>query len=149
MEEEKTQLPEEKIQPTQPESRPTKPEVKLEPPAAKIPVKIPPAKESPYPRPEPESKPGFLNRFWFLFVIAALICLVGIGVLWFLNKRQATPTTVAPTPTPAEEVDEATRQLEQQGTSDEIDEIEADLNATDLTEIDKELTDIDNELIIE
>lgn len=149
MEEEKTQLPEEKLEPTPPETKPTEPEVKTEPPAAKIPVKIPPAKESPYPPPEPESKPNFLDRFWSLFVIAALICLVGIGVLWFLNKRQAVPITVTPTPTPAEEVDEATTRLEEQGTSDEIDEIEADLNATDLTEIDKELSDIDNELIIE
>lgn len=139
MPEEKTKLPEEKLEPTQPETKPTKP-------AAKIPVEIPPAKESPYPRPEPESKPSFLDRFWFAFVIIALVCLIGIGALWFLNKRQAIPGTVAPTPTPSEEVDEGTKKLEEQGTSDEITDIETDLNATDLTEIDKELTDIENEL---
>lgn len=137
-------MPEEKLEPKQPETQPTKPE-------AKIPVKIPPAKESPYPRPEPEPKPSFLDRFWFVFVIAALICLIGIGVLLFLNRRQAARVTVTPTPTPTpvEEVDEATKQLEEQGTSDEITDIEVDLNATDLTELDKELTDIENELSIE
>ncbi len=42
--------------------------------------------------------------------------------------------------------DEATLNLKQQGTSDEINSIETDLNATDLNNLDKELQDIDNEL---
>lgn len=42
--------------------------------------------------------------------------------------------------------DEATVNLEQQSASDEINDIEIDLNATDLNNLDKELQDIDNQL---
>ena len=42
--------------------------------------------------------------------------------------------------------DAATLKLESQGTSDEVSAIEQDLSATDLTDLDKELSDIEAEL---
>ena len=42
--------------------------------------------------------------------------------------------------------DAATTRLETQGTSDEVSAIEQDLNATDLGDLDKELSDIEAEL---
>ena len=122
----------------QPSPATTMPEIEKAPPV--------PLAEAPYPPPKPEKKPNFFERFWYVFVVAAIICLLLVGVLWKLVKGQAKTTPVTPTPTPIEEVDQSTQELESQGTSDEIGDIEADLEATDLTELDKELSDIENEL---
>ncbi len=109
------------------------------------------------PRPEsvmPEerviSEPGKefnLGKLWFIPVMLVLVALIVVGSLWVMNKGLITPKpSPAPTPSPSAEIDEDTAVLEEQGTSDEISDIEADLNATDLFDIDKELTDIDREL---
>jgi hypothetical protein len=105
-----------------------------------------PIAEIPYPPPKPEKKPSFFERFWYLFVIAAIICLLLVGVLWKLTQSQVKTPPVTPTPTPTEAVDQSTQALESQGTSDDLGDIEADLNATDFTDLDKELSDIENEL---
>lgn len=129
MEEEKIETP---VQPTK--------FVKSEPPVAQ--------------KPQAERKLGF-GKLWFIPVILALVAVILVSALWVTNRNLLAPRlllapTLTPTPTPtatpAAKVDEDTVALEEQGTSDEISEIEADLNATDLTEIDKELTDIENEL---
>lgn len=94
-------------------------------------------------------KPNFFERFWFVFVILAILALLLVGILWASNqgpisfRPKPSPT---PLPSPTAEIDTTTSTLEKQGTSDEISDIEADLNTTDLTNIDKELTDIDSEL---
>lgn len=96
----------------------------------------------------PEAGKGFgFDKLWFIPVILALVVVIVVGALWVTNKGLLIPQpSPTPTPTPAAEVDEGTAALEEQGTSDEVSEIEADLNATDLSDIDKELTDIENEL---
>lgn len=96
-----------------------------------------------------ESKPSLLQRFWIVFVILAVIMVLIIGFLWASNqglipfKRTVVPT---PTPTPLVETDSMTTALEQQETSDEISAIEKDLQVTDFSNLDKELTDIESEL---
>jgi len=98
------------------------------------------------------SEPGRefnLGKLWFVPVMLALVALIVVGSLWVMNKGLIIPKpspSPTPTPSPSAEIDEDTTALEEQGTSDEISDIEADLNATDLSDIDKELTDIDSEL---
>jgi len=96
-------------------------------------------------KPAPET--GKFDKLWFIPVILALVAVIVVGALWVANKGLLAPSP-SPTPTasPSAELDEDTAALEEQGTSDEISKIEADLNATDLTDIDKELTDIEDEL---
>ncbi|HUS51848.1 MAG TPA: hypothetical protein VMX77_00050 [Candidatus Bathyarchaeia archaeon] len=133
-----------------PEERTPTPET---PPIIKTPEETPTPpsspEESPYPIPKPPSKPNFLERFWYLFVILAVLCLFVLGVLLFTMRGSTKPTPVAPTPTPTEEVDQSTQELESQSGSDEIDDIEADLGSTDLTNLDQELTRIEDELVTE
>lgn len=92
----------------------------------------------------PETGKGFsFDKLWFIPVILALGAVIVVGALWVTNKGLLAPK---PSPTPVAGVDEDTAALEEQGGSDEISTIEADLNATNLSNIDKELTDIDSEL---
>ena len=99
---------------------------------------------------------NFLEKFWYLFVILAIILISAVGSLWFYNQKaiqeksdQAKmgvsdfiPEETAP---PTEE-DTQTAALQQQSDSDEINDIEADLQATDLSNLDKELADIEAEI---
>lgn len=72
------------------------------------------------------------NSFLILLIVAFLmISLVGI----YLGKKQTTKT-----------IDTHTKKLEIQQQSDEISSIEEDLKATDLSELDKELKNIEAEL---
>lgn len=102
-----------------------------------------------------EPKQNFLERFWYLFVIVAVI-LIGVTIgLWIGNQRSIRVAQVETTPPvvqeeipqqKAAEIDQATADLEAQGESDEIEEIEFDIQNTDLSGIDQELTDIEKEL---
>jgi cytoskeletal protein RodZ len=99
----------------------------------------------------PSEKPNFLERFWYLFLLIAVAALIAVGLLWASNQGyfapKATPTpTPAPIASPAPEEDQETESLNQQGSSDEIDSIESDLNNTNLNNLDKELTNIESEL---
>ncbi len=92
-----------------------------------------------------------LKRFWYVFAVLGVVLVTSAGVIVYgypKLSQQAPAVTPMPiaTPTPAEEVDQQTAALKTQGTSDEIDDIEADLGATDLSEIDKELEEIESEL---
>jgi len=100
---------------------------------------------------------NFFEKFWYLFVIIALVLIGTLTFLWFNNQKalknaqqaQQTPTveeveTASPTPTVI--TDQTTANLETQSDSDEVADIEADINNTDLTDIDKELADIETEL---
>ena len=108
-----------------------------------------------------EEKQSFLEKFWYLFIIIAAICLGGVGFLWMNNQnvlklkagiqkpQEETEQMEMQEEAPIEEqeeFDEATEKLEQQQESDEIENIEYDLQTTDFTDIDKELGEIDSEL---
>ena len=99
---------------------------------------------------------NFLEKFWYLFVILAIILISAVGSLWFYNQKtlQESSRQIAPgaeemiteeTALPTEE-DTQTAALEQQSDSDEINDIEADIQATDLSNLDKELADIEAEI---
>lgn len=98
-----------------------------------------------------EEKQGVFKKFWYVFAILGVIvalCLMFLvyGYLKLGQQKPASTPTPIPTPTATEEIDEQTSALGEQGTSDETEDIEADLEATDLSEIDQELEDIDSEL---
>lgn len=101
-------------------------------------------------KPAPEIGKGIsFDKLWFIPVILALVVLIVVGALWVMNKGLLAPKpspSPVPTASPVAEIDESTTALEEQGTSDEISVIESDLNATDLSQIDKELSEIESEL---
>jgi len=103
-----------------------------------------------------EEKTNFFEKFWYLFVVVAIILLAVVGGLWFYNQKalQENSSQSAPqiqemiteeTETPIEE-DVQIAALQQQSDSDEISQIETDIQATDLSNIDKELADIEAEI---
>jgi len=100
---------------------------------------------------------NFFEKFWYLFVIIAIVLIGTLTFLWFNNQKalknakrtQQTSLvekveTVSPTPTLI--TDQATANLEAQSDSDEVADIEADINNTDLANIDKEMATIEAEL---
>ena len=88
-----------------------------------------------------------------ILLILILIIVVG-GLLFAVNReiipwgsKKAIPTPVpTPTPSPEMQLEAEVVELEEQGSSDEINAIEADLEETDLSNLDKELSDIESEL---
>jgi len=100
-----------------------------------------------------EEKTNFFEKFWYLFVILAVILIGVVAGLWFYNQKSL--SLLNQTSAPAEEVipqaveeetDTQTAALESQSESDEVASIEADLENTDLGNIDKEITDIEAEI---
>jgi hypothetical protein len=76
-----------------------------------------------------------------------VIVIIILGGLYFLNQRTSDVDDSGPTGDQIRlEGDEATLDLATQNESDEVDDIEADLDATSLEDLDKELGDIDAEL---
>ncbi len=75
---------------------------------------------------------------WVWIVVGFAIVLAALA--WYYYSSYVPPAVL-----PAGE-DAATRALERQGTSDAVEAIEADLGATDLEGLDRELSDIDREL---
>jgi len=101
-----------------------------------------------------EERQNFLEKFWYLFVVVAVFSLGAITFLWMNNQNvnRAEQSQEVQTTTPQEgtaeelqqeEIDEATQRLDQQSESDEIEDIEYDLQTTDFTDIDKELDEIE------
>lgn len=140
-------------------------------PAQPEPVSLSAEEQAPVPQPQvvvsPEvelpqkkvvvgsDKPSFFKKYGLIIVTLDVILVLGLVVMgvsyWRISQTRSLPSptptpTSLPTPTPSEETDAQTSTLEEQGTSDEIEDIEADLEATDLSEIDKELEDIESEL---
>ncbi|MCX6725829.1 MAG: hypothetical protein NT052_00730 [Candidatus Shapirobacteria bacterium] len=110
-----------------------------------------------------ETKPNFFEKYWYFFIGLAIILLCLIVALWLFNQKEinkqytaqqaAASLTIQPTATPELIItptpvitDEQTLKLENQGSSDETEEIEKDLKATDLTNLDKEVITIEQEL---
>lgn len=103
-----------------------------------------------------ENKKNLFERFWYIFVIIAVVLIGVVGYLWF-NNQSLLKLKVSETPlgqmfiepedmTEEIETDEMTTELQKQGSSDQIEEIEEDLQNTDLTGITKELDDIESEI---
>lgn len=67
-----------------------------------------------------------------LVAVIIILALIVIGGLYFLKERTSQPIY---TPTPAG--DTITDSLNQQSSSDELNSIEADLNATDINNLDQ------------
>jgi hypothetical protein len=82
-----------------------------------------------------------------LIGILALVMLMTLGGLYIWSERQhmASDDTVVQEE-PVDEDDEQTQRLQQQGASDDLDEIEQDLDDTDLDDLDREMTQIEAEL---
>jgi len=125
------------------------PEEKLEPAVKQTPMETE-KEEIPAVTPVVEgAKPNLLKRFWFIFAALGIVLALSVGA-FFISRQQPAPPEVAnvptpvPSPTPTEEDEIAA--LEQQGASDETAAIEADINKTDLSKLDQELGDIDDEL---
>lgn len=100
---------------------------------------------------------NFLEKFWYIFVIIAIVLIGAVSTLWITNqnslklsKEKTTPPivqqVVTPQPTPTIITDEATANLESQSNSDEVGVIENDIKATDLSNVDKELAAIEGEI---
>lgn len=137
-----------------PESKPVSP-----PPANPVPQEsyqppIPPPKVTQPPPPPITAKPKTL--LYLLVVLVVIVTIISLGIILFNFSKprespvsQVTSTPAAVTSEPTITVtaeDQATQNLSTQGTSDEIADIEKDLNNTDLTNIDKEVDDINSEL---
>lgn len=74
-----------------------------------------------------------------LISVVIILALIIVGGLYFLKERASMDTTI-----PAgDEVDLVNASLKKQGTSDDLNSIEADLNATDLNNLDQGATAIE------
>ena len=98
-----------------------------------------------------EEKTNFLEKFWYLFVILAVVLVGVIGGLWFNNQKVLQESSnqnapVAEEITPTTEEDTQIAALEQQSDSDEVNDIESDIQATDLSNLDKEMANIEAEI---
>lgn len=76
-----------------------------------------------------------------LIAVLVILALIIIGGLYFLKQRSSQPNYV-----PTEQGDAITESLNQQGSSDELNAIEADLQATDLNNLDQGAAAVEAEL---
>jgi len=76
-----------------------------------------------------------------LIAVIVILALIILGGLYFLKTRSA-QNPYAPTPTE----DQITADLEAQGSSDDLDSIEADLNATNTDNLDQGAAAFQSEL---
>lgn len=76
-----------------------------------------------------------------LVAVIIILALIVIGGLYFLKQRSSQPTYV-----PTEQGDAVTESLKQQGSSDDLSSIEADLKATNLDNLDQGAAAIEAEL---
>lgn len=77
-----------------------------------------------------------------LIAVIIILALIIIGGLYFLRTRSAQPAYVPTTP----EGDVVTESLNKQGNSDDLNSIEADLNATNLDNLDQGASAIEAQL---
>lgn len=81
---------------------------------------------------------GAMKKNWWIWIaVGAVVILI---LAWFLS--QGTPSYGPGTATE----DQQTEMLSQQSASDDLSAIEADVSATDLSDLDKELSDIESQL---
>ena len=103
-----------------------------------------------------EEKQTFIEKFWYLFIIIAVFSLGSVAFLWMNNQnigqikesqdmeiKTKEQEQIITEEMQGEEKDEATEKLQEQSESDEINDIEYDLQTTNFTDIDKELGEIE------
>lgn len=107
-------------------------------------------------KPVVEKTGGSGGRKWLLVIVLLLTVGLGAVVVGFVSGRRAKQAKLeereeqSVIPTPAVEAeDELTAEYEQQSDSDEIADIEADIQNTSLEGLDKELVNINSELSAE
>jgi uncharacterized protein HemX len=101
-----------------------------------------------------QAKKKGLSNFWYLFLILGIAAVGLVVYFWISNQKtlrqiQEQEAETAPATESAEiqlGEDEILEQLQQQGDSDEIESIEEDLLSTDLSGLDRELGQIEEEL---
>lgn len=76
-----------------------------------------------------------------LIAVIIILALIIVGGLYFLKERASQPTYV-----PAKTGDSITASLNQQSSSDELDSIEKDLNATNIDNLDQGAAAIETQL---
>lgn len=76
-----------------------------------------------------------------LIAVIIILALIVVGGLYFLKARSSQNLYV-----PADTTDNVTESLKQQGASDTLESIEADLNATDVNSLDQGAAAIEAEL---
>jgi hypothetical protein len=76
-----------------------------------------------------------------LIAVITILVLIIVGGLYFLKERSSQPAYV-----PTEQGDAITESLNQQDSSDDLNSIEADLNATNLDNLDQGAAVIETEL---
>lgn len=96
------------------------------------------------------------NRKGMSTIIAVVVIVAVLGILaaggWYFMKttspiyKEPITTKKTDTVTPKVEKDVTTENLQKQGTSDAVAEIEKDVNASDMTNIDTEMSEIESGL---
>jgi hypothetical protein len=94
--------------------------------------------------PPMQSQPEKKSSIGPLFAVIVILALIIIGGLYFFQMRSSQKVFVPEIP--VEQPDAITESLNQQSGSDELDAIEADLNATDLDSLDQGTAAIEAEL---
>lgn len=84
------------------------------------------------------------NNKWAWIVTGIVIVVIGVG--FYLWPKESSAPAEDNQPAQQEEVDLSTSALQQVSPSDEVSAIEQDLNNTDLSGLDKEIGDIENEV---
>jgi hypothetical protein len=78
------------------------------------------------------------RKYFLLFLAATLVVALGVMALTLSGRTQKKAVLT--------ESDKEIQQIQTQTKGDDVDDIEKDLNETDLVDVDKELQDIENEL---
>ena len=86
------------------------------------------------------------NGNWAWMVTGVIILAIAIGFYYWPAKSDVNEDSETAVDSKMEATDPATASLEAVSQSDEISDIEADLNATDLSGLDQELSEIESEL---
>lgn len=106
---------------------------------------------------EPPPKNHFKTFFYLLTILILLTTAIALGIIIIksINLKISQPRqpniiepqeTIIPSPTPEEEVNSDLKSLENQSSSDEIKDIEKDLQNTDFTNLEKEISSISSEI---
>lgn len=81
-----------------------------------------------------------------LIAVIIILALIIVGGLYFLKERTLRENYVPPVDQINEQADSITESLNQQSTTDDLESIEADLNSTDLDNLDQGAAAIETEL---
>ncbi|HEY4516162.1 MAG TPA: hypothetical protein VJH67_03170 [Candidatus Paceibacterota bacterium] len=80
-----------------------------------------------------------------LIAVIVILLIIIVGGLYFLNQQMNRSRTLPTDSETTEESDNVTTSLEAQGNTDDLDSIEADLNATSIDSLDQGAAAIESE----